>query len=154
MLNYFLCDDILKEEQKEQQEKEEQERERQRKAEEETQRLLLLQKKKKKKGLSGLTLDFSFKKQKQPVRPLNFNPDKAWKELWTIFLTQFLNSKELKQEIESEHLVFAKALDKAEELYSKDNLMKEYINKNEIFKKLIEFLKKGYGLSGTVPTLK
>lgn len=45
-------------------------------------------------------------------------------------------------------------MDKAEELYSKDNLMKEYINKNEIFKKLIQFLNKGHGLSGTVSTLK
>jgi hypothetical protein len=41
-------------------------------------------------------------------------------------------------------LVFAKALDKVEELYKNDPIMGEHINKNEIFKKLIQFLNKGH----------
>jgi hypothetical protein len=42
-------------------------------------------------------------KRKDPrEKPLNFNRDTAWKELWNIFLETFLNSKELAKEIEAE----------------------------------------------------
>ena len=71
-----------------------------------------------------------------------------------MFLECFLNSKELKTEIEAEHFVFAKALDKVEEIFEKDPMMAEHINKTEIFKKLIQFLSKGHNQPNCTPTLK
>lgn len=71
-----------------------------------------------------------------------------------MYLECFLNSKELKVEIEAEHFVFAKALDKVEEIFEKDPMMAEHINKTEIFKKLIQFLSKGHNQPNCTPTLK
>ena len=45
------------------------------------------------------------------IKPENFQDDEAWKGLWDEFLGCFLNSKELTEEINAEHYVFAKALE-------------------------------------------
>lgn len=42
-------------------------------------------------------------------------------------------------------MIFAKALNKVEEIFKNDYVIKEIINKNEIFKKLILFLTKSIG---------
>lgn len=39
---------------------------------------------------------------KPKVKPVDFRVDDAWKELWQIFMTTFLNSKELLEEIKKE----------------------------------------------------
>ena len=44
--------------------------------------------------------------------------------------------------------MFAEALEKVETTYSKDPLIADHINKNEIFKKLILFLRKGHNQAG------
>jgi hypothetical protein len=69
--------------------------------------------------------------------------DEIWKKLWDIFLTEFLNSDKLKEYIDDEHMVFAKALNSTEELFKekdKEKILEEFTNKNHIFKKLISFL--------------
>ena len=42
-------------------------------------------------------------------------------------------------------MIFAKALNKVEEIFKNDSVIKEIINKNEIFKKLILFFTKSIG---------
>jgi len=44
-------------------------------------------------------------------------------------LDEFLESNKLKEEIDAEHLVFAKALDKVEEIFIKHQIMSEIVNK-------------------------
>ena len=46
--------------------------------------------------------------------------DQIWKELWNIFLAEFLNSTELQTHIEEEQLIFAKAVYKADEIFRED----------------------------------
>lgn len=68
--------------------------------------------------------------------------DEIWKELWSIFLRQFLDSEQLEREIGSEQEVFAKAIFKVEEVFAKDQSVSEQLSKQSIFKRLIGFLEK------------
>lgn len=51
-------------------------------------------------------------------------------------------------------MIFAKALDKVEEIFKKDNLISEIVNKNELFKKLIRFLQRSYNDVENISTFK
>ena len=42
-------------------------------------------------------------------------------------------------------MIFAKALNKVEDIFKNDQVVKEIINKNELFKKLIQFFTKSIG---------
>ncbi len=80
--------------------------------------------------------------------------DQIQKKLWDIFLDRLLNSSKLAEEIKAEHVIFAKAIDRAEELFKHDAMIKEMINKNTIFRKLIDFLVKAHGNEENIPTFK
>lgn len=63
--------------------------------------------------------------------------DQIWKELWKIFLEQFLDSEQLVKNIKNESEVFAKAIFRAEELFNKDSTISAQLNKKFIFERLI-----------------
>ena len=51
-------------------------------------------------------------------------------------------------------MIFAKALNKVEEIFKNDSVIKEIINKNEIFKKLVLFFTKSIGKCFNIQTFK
>jgi len=51
-------------------------------------------------------------------------------------------------------MVFAEALDKVEEIFKKDNLIAEIVNKTELFKKIINFLQKSHNEEDNISTFK
>ena len=55
----------------------------------------------KKKKKNEIVFNLNIIREKKP-KPENFNPDEARRDLWVIYVNQFLESKELKQEIKME----------------------------------------------------
>jgi len=51
-------------------------------------------------------------------------------------------------------MIFAKALNKVEEIFKNDSVIKEIVNTNEIFKKLVDFLTKSIGKCFNIKTFK
>ncbi|EAR92909.2 zinc finger, C2H2 type family protein (macronuclear) [Tetrahymena thermophila SB210] len=85
----------------------------------------------------------------------NLNHDHViWQRLWSVFLDQFLNSAHLKQQIDTEHTIFAQALDQVENIFKESPVVSEVINKNEIFKKLIKYLQKSYKEQNEIQTFR
>ena len=70
--------------------------------------------------------------------------DHSWERLWLIFIKAFLSSSEIKKEAEMESVVFAKALNKIDEIFAKKPLLSELVNTNELMKKLINFLQRNF----------
>ncbi|CAD8111133.1 unnamed protein product [Paramecium sonneborni] len=80
--------------------------------------------------------------------------DQIWKELWDIFLTEFLDSEELIEAINKEQMAFAKAISKVEEIFKKDKIVHQQINKQIIFQRLIAFLEKSSASAENITTFK
>ena len=64
----------------------------------------------------------------------------VWKEVWLQFLDVFGESKLLEESIDKEKKVFAKALMSVDSMVKKESILKDIINKEEVTKKLINFV--------------
>jgi len=83
--------------------------------------------------------------ESQPNEEVDKGPKESkeadiWKEVWLQFLDVFGESKLLEESIDKEKKIFAKALMSVDSMVKKESILKDIINKEEVIKKLINFV--------------
>jgi len=82
----------------------------------------------------------SHRNNEEHKSPAELKDAEVWKEVWLRFLDVFNESKLLEDSIDKEKKIFAKALMNVDNMVKKDSVLKDIINKEEVTKKLINFV--------------